>query len=226
MRVPLKQVLDMLSEPVGALDANGICVYGNPALYELLEVEPDELLGFGPIFPCIAPEHATAYSAQVLGTLDETLAFEPSWGPFRLRTRNRSFEARVMRATQRSETGEVVLHWFLVLDEERSKATSSDAPESLAERVSRYEAGFRRMAAELSRLAATTERPASAPPPAAESLSLRESEVLTAFLGGATVPEMARLLHISRHTVRNHLKSIFRKLGVHSQRELLAQFKP
>ncbi len=32
---------------------------------------------------------------------------------------------------------------------------------------------------------------------------------------------IAELLEVSEHTVRNHLKSIFRKLEVHSQAELV-----
>ena len=32
---------------------------------------------------------------------------------------------------------------------------------------------------------------------------------------------LLQLLEVSEHTVRNHLKSIFRKLGVHSQAELV-----
>jgi DNA-binding NarL/FixJ family response regulator len=52
-------------------------------------------------------------------------------------------------------------------------------------------------------------------------LSAREREVLHSLLAGQRVPTIARGLYLSPHTVRNHLKSIFRKLGVHSQTELL-----
>jgi DNA-binding NarL/FixJ family response regulator len=53
------------------------------------------------------------------------------------------------------------------------------------------------------------------------NLSSREREVLHSLLAGQRVPTIARALHLSPHTVRNHLKSIFRKLGVRSQTELL-----
>ncbi len=53
------------------------------------------------------------------------------------------------------------------------------------------------------------------------SLSAREREVLHLLLTNHRVPSIARALFISPHTVRNHLKAIFRKFGVRSQIELL-----
>ncbi|PIE17674.1 MAG: hypothetical protein CSA65_07955 [Proteobacteria bacterium] len=57
-----------------------------------------------------------------------------------------------------------------------------------------------------------------------ESLSPREQEILGEVLSGKRVTDIAHALSISRHTVRNHLKAIYRKLGVHSQVELLGRF--
>lgn len=66
----------------------------------------------------------------------------------------------------------------------------------------------------------------SEPPPLpasiAADLSPREREVLSSFRASPRIAELARTLHISPHTVRNHLKAIYRKLGVSSQAELLA----
>jgi DNA-binding NarL/FixJ family response regulator len=56
-----------------------------------------------------------------------------------------------------------------------------------------------------------------------EQLSPREREILEAVAAGKRVGAIARAFTISPYTVRNHLKAIFRKLGVHSQVELLAQ---
>jgi DNA-binding CsgD family transcriptional regulator len=36
-------------------------------------------------------------------------------------------------------------------------------------------------------------------------------------VGGRRVPAIAKTLHISQHTVRNHLKSMFRQLAVGKQ---------
>lgn len=56
---------------------------------------------------------------------------------------------------------------------------------------------------------------------ATESLSKREQEVLARLVEGERVATVAKALFLSPHTVRNHLRSIFAKLGVHSQPELL-----
>jgi DNA-binding NarL/FixJ family response regulator len=58
-----------------------------------------------------------------------------------------------------------------------------------------------------------------------DGLSPREREIVGAVLSGKRVSAVARTLDISPHTVRNHLKSIFRKLGVHSQVELLGRLR-
>lgn len=56
-----------------------------------------------------------------------------------------------------------------------------------------------------------------------QKLSQRERDIVKHLSGGRRVAEIAEDLHISPNTVRNHLKSIFRKLGVSSQVELLAR---
>ncbi|MGH0031082.1 MAG: LuxR C-terminal-related transcriptional regulator [Myxococcota bacterium] len=57
--------------------------------------------------------------------------------------------------------------------------------------------------------------------PELAELSRREREVLARLVEGKRVPVIAQQLFISAHTVRNHLKSMFRKLGVGSQAELI-----
>jgi len=60
----------------------------------------------------------------------------------------------------------------------------------------------------------------SAPTPHLAELSPREAEILSHMLAGQRVSTTARELYLSEHTVRNHLKRIYRKLGVHSLGEL------
>lgn len=57
------------------------------------------------------------------------------------------------------------------------------------------------------------------------NLSKREREVLDAFLQGLSVSSSATSLHVSEHTVRSHLKAIYRKLGVRSQAELMLRMR-
>jgi PAS domain S-box-containing protein len=65
--------------------------------------------------------------------------------------------------------------------------------------------------------AATTDR-------AFALLSPRECEIVQLLLDGERVPTIARKLVVSQSTVRNHLAASFKKLGVHSQQELLRRF--
>ncbi|MGI9646298.1 MAG: response regulator [Ilumatobacteraceae bacterium] len=50
-------------------------------------------------------------------------------------------------------------------------------------------------------------------------LSPRELEVLQLLAEAKSVPEISATLHLSVHTVRNHIKQILAKLGAHSQLE-------
>jgi len=53
------------------------------------------------------------------------------------------------------------------------------------------------------------------------NLSQRETEVLNLLMTGEAVKRIASNLGISRYTVSDHLKSIYRKLDVHSKSEAL-----
>ncbi|MDX6373418.1 MAG: hypothetical protein QOD98_2406 [Nocardioidaceae bacterium] len=53
-------------------------------------------------------------------------------------------------------------------------------------------------------------------------VSPRELEIVGRLVTGDRVPAIAAALFISQSTVRNHLSSVFRKLGVNSQQELIS----
>ncbi len=65
------------------------------------------------------------------------------------------------------------------------------------------------------------ERGSGVPDAIAETLSAREVEVLLLLDDHLGTDEIARRLYISEHTVRSHVKSLMRKLGVSSRREAL-----
>lgn len=53
------------------------------------------------------------------------------------------------------------------------------------------------------------------------SLSARESEILSLLLDGRNVPYIAEFLYLSKNTVETHVKSIYRRLDVHSRQEMI-----
>jgi DNA-binding NarL/FixJ family response regulator len=63
--------------------------------------------------------------------------------------------------------------------------------------------------------------PGGVPDEIARSLSAREVEVLILLDERLGTDEIAARLYISEHTVRSHVKSLLRKLGVSSRREAL-----
>lgn len=61
---------------------------------------------------------------------------------------------------------------------------------------------------------------AAAPPPGAQLLTQRETEVLPMLQNGSSNAEIATALQLAVETVRTHARNIYRKLGVSSRREL------
>lgn len=59
--------------------------------------------------------------------------------------------------------------------------------------------------------------PAPSEPSLPTGLSAREVEVLRLVAGGMTNPRIAEELYLSPRTVGQHLRSIYRKFGVHSR---------
>jgi DNA-binding NarL/FixJ family response regulator len=98
------------------------------------------------------------------------------------------------------------------------------------ERVRALESAMQVIAVELSRVGITpvadTDSVDNAAVEGLGQLSARQWEVIQHILGGRRVAAIATTMHLSEHTVRNHLKAIFVKLGVASQSELVERFRP
>ncbi|HEX5614437.1 MAG TPA: helix-turn-helix transcriptional regulator [Acidimicrobiia bacterium] len=54
-------------------------------------------------------------------------------------------------------------------------------------------------------------------------LTPRERDVVRAIASGSSTPQIAAELHLSAHTVRDYIKSVFEKIGVNSRAELVAK---
>ena len=67
-------------------------------------------------------------------------------------------------------------------------------------------------------------RPIPAPRSSGRSgdLTPRQHEVLQLLADGASTEDIARRLHLSKETVRNHVRAILRALGAHSRLEAVA----
>ncbi|MDT7544671.1 MAG: hypothetical protein QOE99_781, partial [Actinomycetota bacterium] len=63
--------------------------------------------------------------------------------------------------------------------------------------------------------------PTSMDLPELHQLTTREYEIVVRLSSGERIPTIARGLFLSESTVRNHLTSVYRKLGVRSQIELM-----
>ena len=87
-------------------------------------------------------------------------------------------------------------------------------------RVRLLEGALHRIAQELARLNLSDGQENGGSLPIC-GLRPREQEVVRLLLQHLRVPAIARRLGISQQTVRNHLKSVFRRTGVRSQQELL-----
>ena len=123
----------------------------------------------------------------------------------------RALGAAVSRAIERRKTADAVVKAREQLDDWSSMIRSLQ--ESLAPQVVAPEPR-----------PAGSSHPLSALPEAQRALlSPRETEVLLALTTGSSTRELSSQLFISEHTVRNHLKAIYRKLGVHSRTELFSK---
>jgi DNA-binding CsgD family transcriptional regulator/PAS domain-containing protein len=104
-----------------------------------------------------------------------------------------------------------------------------DDAASSGDRASRLEGHLWRIAVEVQAagigdLAVSGE--ARRPDAALTGLTRRQSEILRGLRQGQRVHAIAQRLFVSESTVRNHLSAIYRKVGVHSQSELLARLAP
>lgn len=197
-------------------DADAIIRYANERLQQWLGYTEEELVG----------QHATMLTVPELhdAMLEELRLTEQGDARARLMMfrRKDSTTLPVLIIPQIRQAGdEHKLYVAIVVDlgtVQTAKSTGSLGGDVLRPRLER-------IALELQSIGLTADV-AGAPQvqlehPDLESLSDREREVLAHLVIGERVSAIAESLHISPHTVRNHLKSVYRQLGVGSQSELI-----
>jgi len=106
----------------------------------------------------------------------------------------------------------------LALEQRHTRARGSMRHDDARQRL--LEGALHRIAQELARVDLPGQTSENTAPPLV-GLRPREQEVVRLLLQHLRVPAIARRLGISQQTVRNHLKSVFRRTGVRSQQELL-----
>jgi DNA-binding CsgD family transcriptional regulator len=213
-------------------DAEARLIYVSDALAELVGVDPVSLIGSTHPFPWCSPNgsHHCRDRIQLLaGREARELGIESlSWSLSRqcgqcLRDR---LGAEMVERAFRNELRDAMC--FAVCDAammEKIEEVLSPAVETPRREL---EAALRRIAIEVERLGLSMMLPVRSQGAAYEDLRLlsaRELEVLQSFMEGRRVASIARLLSISPHTVRNHLNSIYGKLGVGSQAELIEKLR-
>ena len=206
----LRSLLSVMSDGVLATDTKGTRIYSNPAL--------DGYVGSD----ACTPRHSTAPPAflpaesrdrylryvdlMMRGALaQETIALDFAI----IDARGEVSEVPVRLVPVVSPRGRMTgMLWVFYLNSGADSAHARDLERALAH-----------IADELRSIGYAPEPP----PPVLglDDLSPREHEVFELLLVGHRVSTMAEQLCLSKHTVRNHLKSIFKKTGVHSQAELI-----
>ncbi len=110
-----------------------------------------------------------------------------------------------------------------------SDPTASGDPKRTRLRAARMESALHRIAGELALIGMDQtlgiERLDPSELEGFKSLTRREVEVLRAIVSGDRVRMIAKSLGLAPNTVRNHLKSIFIKLKIRSQTELIEKLK-
>ena len=215
-------------EGVVARDRAGRLLYTNPAFSEIVGFDAEAWVGQIDPFPWWI-EAGSAACEERFQFLESEQARDLGVGLFAWNVRHASGEYRPVWLSRRKIVGKggASLGDVLVYVDRAPNWTGRE--NGVATRIEELEASLQRIALALEQLGVPVGvRPAVRPlGPGAEfgTLSPREGEVLERLLEGHRVPHIARMLHISPHTVRNHLQSVFRKLGVGSQSELIEKLR-
>jgi PAS domain S-box-containing protein len=197
---------------VGTLDHRWRVAQLSGDVEELLGHRPPELLGSSIIDMTHPGDTAGLLSAFARATFDVTAGVR-----VRMRHRHHAWQPVTAVVTVLDNDPASPFAFALAADDEPD-------PPAVLKRVTALEHHLQRIAVEVQAAGVLRVLGPGADAtrvPALGELSGRQWEVVSRLARGERVSTIASELYISESTVRNHLSAIFRKTGVHSQRELL-----
>ena len=214
----LKTIFDDLSDGVLVVNAAGHRVYSNPALDDLVGTDACQPFDTSDPPPYVPRDQRQKY-LRMLEAMASLLSVEGSGAAstrFELITRDRG-RVRARMTISAFPSGGRGRFAVCLLTPELVRAEDESSVANL-DNTKNDTAGARGRSTDSSMNLEPLRWP--------DSLTRRERDVLALLLDGRRVASIARTLYLSEHTVRNHLKAIFRKLGAHSQTELLDRLRP
>jgi PAS domain S-box-containing protein len=222
----LSEILDAALEGVWVIDASGHTVLANARMAELLAVDPVRLAN-GSVFDFLDAA-AAEFVAHRLGHRAAGAREQYEFSFVRRDGLRRWLRVSGVPRYSRSGRyiGSIGMCYDVTdrkllereLDRREPADTAGPVEEPAGLRLEEDSAGRRLAGVGFGRgLLAERDEPV----PGLDRLSRREFEVVKLLLRGDRVPVIARQLYVSQSTVRNHLSSVFRKLRVRSQQELI-----
>ena len=213
----LAVAIDRVNCGVMAREPDGSIVYANDRLHQWLGYERDELLG-RQVMTLVPEELRELLSAEMLSIQEGD---ERARLNVLRRKDGTTFPVIVLPHPMFDDAGGYDGSLVIFIDlgtVQTAKPLGMTAQDNVRGTLGR-------IALELQSISLVAELPAapqfSLHHPELATLSPRETEVLAQLMAGFRVPVIAKQLHISQHTVRNHLKAIYKKAGVTGQSELI-----
>ncbi len=215
-----EQVVDSMQCGLVVEDPDGTLIFVNQRLLDWLGYQRFEVEG-KPGHLLLSPEIKSLWQED----LDASLAGDMRARLFALRRKDgTTFPALSIPQVAHDEQGEIESFYSVVVD--LGSVLTAKPMGSGGVDVS---GALARIAVELHTISTATsvgaDRALPLGHPSLSELSPREAEVLALLVAGERVAAISSRLHISQHTVRNHLKSMYRKIGVGNQAELIAHVR-
>jgi PAS domain S-box-containing protein len=209
--ITLKSVLESMGRGIWVIDPSGATIFANRPMTRLLGLDPDQMSGY-----------------SIHDLWDHALSSIPEQrkagmrSDYELPVTQPDGKTRWLRfhaVPRHNESGEFTGSLLVCSDttelrEDRGNGAGSDR--SLDRTLSGDELVHEPDPARI------VSRPDLMKALSSHGLTQREFEIVDRLIRGDRVPVIATTLFVSQSTIRNQLAAVFRKIGVHSQQELIA----